>query len=266
MNTPRKLISKHTIVLAAMLTAASMGTAFAQNIAIVNGKAVPKTRVDALAQQVVKSGKAVTPEMQGQIKEEVITREVFMQEAEKLGLSNTEDFRIQMELARQSILIRELFTDYQKKNPVSEADMKAEYDKFAAANGGKEYKARHILVEKEDEAKAILASLKKGGKFEDIAKKQSKDPGSGAKGGDLDWANASSYVPEFSAALTKLTKGQTSEAATKTQFGYHIIRVDDIREAKLPSFEEVKPQISQQMQEQKLGAFQKNLRDKAKVE
>ena len=261
-----KPISKSTIMLAVLLTAGTMGSAFAQNVAIVNGKAVPKARMDSLAQQVAKAGKPVTPEMQVQLKEEVIAREVFMQEAEKLGISGTEDFRIQMELARQSILIRELFADYQKKNPVTEAEMKAEYDKFAAANGGKEYKARHILVEKEDEAKAILASLKKGGKFEDIAKKQSKDPGSGAKGGDLDWANASSYVPEFSEALTKLNKGQTSEAAIKTQFGYHIIRVDDIRSAQLPKYEEVKPQIAQQMQQQKLATFQQNLRDKAKVE
>jgi peptidyl-prolyl cis-trans isomerase C len=204
--------------------------------------------------------------MEGQLREEVIAREVFMQEAEKQGLSASEDFKAQMELARQTILIRELFAEYQKKNPIADADLKAEYDKFSSANGGKEYKARHILVEKEADAKAILASLKKGGKFEDIAKKQSKDPGSGAKGGDLDWANPASYVPEFSAALTKLDKGQMTETPVKTQFGYHIIRVDDTRDAKLPSFDEVKPQIAQQMQQQKLTAFQDELRKKAKVE
>ncbi|NMM09922.1 MAG: peptidylprolyl isomerase [Polaromonas sp.] len=240
--------------------------ALAQNLAIVNGKAVPKTRLDALAQQVARSGRPVTPEMEGQLREEVIAREVFVQEAEKQGLSTSDDFKAQMELARQAILIRELFTDYQKKNPVTDAELKAEYDKFAAANGGKEYKAHHILVEKEAEAKAIIASLKKGGKFEDIAKKQSKDTGSGAKGGDLDWANPSSYVPEFSAALLKLNKGQTTDTPVKTQFGYHIIRVDDVRAAKLPAFEEVKPQIAQQMLQQKLGAFQEELRKKAKVE
>jgi peptidyl-prolyl cis-trans isomerase C len=227
---------------------------------------VPKARVDALAQQVEKSGRPVTPDMQGQLREEVIAREVFMQEAEKRGLSATDDFKVQMELARQAILIRELFADYQKKNPVTDAELKAEYDKFATANGGKEYKARHILVEKEAEALAIIASLKKGGKFEDIAKKQSKDPGSGANGGDLDWANPSSYVPEFTAALLKLNKGQLSDTPVKSQFGYHVIRVDDIRTAELPAFDQVKPQISQQMQQQKLGAFQEELRSKAKVE
>jgi len=261
-------MKKHLLIAGALsaLMTAGAGSAFAQNVAIVNGKAVPKARVDALALQLSRSGRPVTPEMQGQIREEVIAREVFMQEAEKLGLSSTDDFKVQMELARQAILIRELFADYQKKNPVTDADLKGEYDKFVAANGGKEYKARHILVEKEDEAKAIIASLKKGGKFEDIAKKQSKDPGSGANGGDLDWANPSSYVPEFSEAMGKLNKGQLTDTPVKTQFGYHVIRVDDIRTAKLPPFEELKPQIAQQMQQQKLAAFQQGLREKAKVE
>ncbi|HEX5286233.1 MAG TPA: peptidylprolyl isomerase [Polaromonas sp.] len=250
---------------AALLTLGAQSV-IAQNLAIVNGKAVPKTRLDTLAQQVARSGQPVTPELEGQLREEVIAREVFMQEAEKLGLSTSEEFKVQMELARQTILIRELFADYQKKNPVTDADLKAEYDKFAAANGGKEYKARHILVEKEAEAKAVIASLKKGGKFEDIAKKQSKDAGSGANGGDLDWANPSSYVPEFTEALLKLNKGQTTDTPVKSQFGYHVIRVDDIRTAQLPSFEQVKPQIAQQMQQQKLAKFQEELRAKAKVE
>lgn len=248
------------------LLAVSAQGVLAQNIAIVNGKAVPKARMDSLTQQIEKSGRKISPEMQGQLREEVIAREIFMQEAEKQGLSSSEDFKAQMELARQTLMIRELFADYEKKNPVTDAELKAEYDKFAAANGGKEYKARHILVEKEADAKAIIASLKKGGKFEEIAKKQSKDPGSGAKGGDLDWANPASYVPEFTEALLKLSKGQTTEAPVKSQFGYHVIRVDDIRTAQLPSFEEVKPQIAKQMQQQKLVAFQEELRKKAKVE
>jgi len=240
--------------------------AAAQNVAIVNGKPVPTARVDALAAQLAKAGRPISPEMQGQLKDEVITREVFMQEAQKRGLDASDDFRAQMELARQTLLIRELFTDYQKKNPVTDADIKAEYDKFASANGGKEYRARHILVEKEDEAKTIIASLKKGGKFDEIAKKQSKDPGSGANGGDLDWANAASYVPEFSGALVKLNKGQTTDTPVKSQFGWHVIRLDDVRDAQLPKFDEVKPQIAQQLQQQKLATFQEGLRAKAKVE
>jgi peptidyl-prolyl cis-trans isomerase C len=241
-------------------------SADAQNLAIVNGKPVPKARLDALAQQVARSGRPVTPEMTGQIRDEVIAREVFMQEAQKRGLDATADYKVQLELTRQTILIRELFADFQKKNPVTDAEVKAEYDKFVAANAGKEYKARHILVEKEEDAKKLIADIKKGADFEDLAKKNSKDPGSGANGGDLDWANASSYVKEFSDAMMKLDKGKMTDVPVKSQFGYHIIRVDDIRTAQLPGFEEVKPQILQQLTQQKLGAFQQDLRAKAKVE
>ena len=250
----------------AALMAFGAQTVMAQNIAIVNGKAVPKTRLDALAQQVAKSGRPVTPEVQTQMREAVIAREIFAQEAEKLGLAASDDYKNQMEIARQTVLITVLIDDFKKKNAVSDVELKAEYDKFAAANGGKEYKARHILVEKEADAKAIIASIKKGAKFEDIAKKQSKDPGSGANGGDLDWANPSSYVAEFTEAMLKLTKGQMTEVPVKTQFGYHVIRVDDIRSAQLPAFEELKPQIAQQLEQQRLGAFQQSLRDKAKIE
>jgi peptidyl-prolyl cis-trans isomerase C len=254
-----------TLLAAVFSTLATM-PAHSQNIAIVNGKAVPTARADALAQQVVKSGRPVTPEMQGQLREEVIMREIFMQEAQKRGLDVSEDFRTQMELARQSLLIRELFAEFQKQNPVTDADAKAEYDKFAAANSGKEYKARHILVEKEADAKAIIASLKKGGKFDEIAKKSSKDPGSGANGGQLDWAAAGSYVKEFSDAMVALEKGKTTDTPVKSQFGFHIIRLEDVRDTQLPKFDDVKPQISQQLSQQKLSQFQQELRTKAKVE
>jgi peptidyl-prolyl cis-trans isomerase C len=248
-----------------LVTALSM-SAWAQNLAVVNGKPVPSSRVEALKQQVERSGRPVTPEILAQIKEELIAREIFMQEARKRGLDASEDYKAQLELARQSLLIRELFANFQKKNPVTDAEIKAEYDKFVAANGGKEYRARHILVEKEDEAKALIAELKKGSKFEDLAKKTSKDPGSGANGGDLDWANAASYVPEFSNAMVKLEKGQMTDAPVKSQFGFHIIRVDDVREAQLPKLDEVKPQITQQLTQSKLGKFQEDLRAKAKVQ
>jgi len=251
---------------ALMLTLGALTSTYAQNVAIVNGKAVPKSRVEALAQQVARSGRPVTPEVEAQIKDEVIAREVFMQEAQKKGLDATDDYRAQLELARQTILIRELFSEFQKNNPVTEADIKAEFDKFVSANSGKEYRARHILVEKEDQAKAIIASIKKGQKFEEIAKKQSKDPGSGANGGDLDWASPGNFVKEFSEAMMALKKGQMTENAVKTQFGYHIIRLDDVREAQLPKFDDVKPQIAQQLTQTKMNNYQQDLRSKAKVE
>ena len=250
----------------AAIVGAAPFAALAQNAAIVNGKAVPKARMDVLAQQLAAAGRPVTPEMQGQLREEVIAREIFMQEAQKQGLDGTDDYKAQLELARQAILIRQLFENYRKTNPVTDAEVQAEYDKFVAANAGKEYKARHILVETEDQANKILADLKKGAKFEDIAKKQSKDPGSGANGGDLDWAAPASFVPEFSEAMIKLKKGETTAAPVKSQFGYHIIRVDDIRQAQLPKLEEVKPQVTQQLQQQRLQKYQEDLRAKAKVE
>ena len=253
-----------TAVAAAVLTSLSLSVN-AQNIAIVNGKAVPTSRVEALKQQVARSGRPITPDVEAQIKEEVIAREIFMQEAQKRGLDATDDFKAQIELARQTILIRELFAEFQKTSAVTDADVQAEYDKFVAANGGKEYRARHILVETKEQAEAVLAALKKGGKFEDPAKKQSKDPGSGANGGDLDWAAPGNYVKEFSDAMVALNKGQVS-GPVQSQFGFHIIRLDDVREAQLPTLEDVKPQIVQQMTQQRMATFQQELRAKAKVE
>ncbi len=260
--------SLYSAVAAALVLGAINVPSFAQNVAVVNGKAVPKTRVDALAEQMARAGRPVTPDQEGQLREEVIMREIFMQEAQKRGLDASPDFQAQMEFARQSLLVRELLVDYQKTHPVTDAEIQAEYDKVKAANAseGKEYKAQHILVEKEADAKAIIASLKKGAKFEDIAKKQSKDPGSGANGGDLGWANPAGYVKEFGDALVALKKGQTTEVPVKTQFGYHVIRLNDERQQEFPPLEQVKPQIAQQLQQQKMAQFQQELRSKAKVE
>jgi peptidyl-prolyl cis-trans isomerase C len=260
--------SLYSAVAAAIVLGAAAAPALAQNVAIVNGVAVPKARMEALADQMARAGRAVSPEQQDQLREEVIMREIFMQEAQKRGLDATPDFKTQMEFARQSLLVRELLVEYQKANPVSDEEIQAEYDKVKAAqaSSGKEYKAQHILVETEDQAKAIIASLKKGGKFDDIAKKSSKDPGSGANGGDLGWADPSGYVKEFGDALVKLKKGQTTDVPVKTQFGYHVIRLNDERSQEFPPLEQVKQQIAQQLVQQKMSAFQQELRAKAKVE
>ena len=261
-------MKKQVLIASALFSLLSLGTtaALAQNIAIVNGKAVPKARMDSLSLQFQSSGRTITPEVQEQMRQHLIALEVFTQEADKLGLSSSDEFKAQMELARQTVLANQLIKEFEKKNAITDELLKAEYDKFAAANGGKEIKARHILVDKEADATAIIASLKKGAKFEEIAKKRSKDTGSGAKGGDLDWANPSSYVPEFSAALQALKKGQLTDKAVKTQFGFHVIRVDDVRDIKLPTFDEVKPQIADQMKQDKRGTYQRDLLGKAKVE
>ena len=258
---------KHIALAAAAATTLALALpAFAQNVAIVNGKPVPSSRVEVLKSQIQRTGRPVTPDVEAMLKEEVVAREVFMQEAQRRGLDASDDFKAQMELARQTILIRELFADYQKKNPITDTDVKAEYDKFAAANGGKEFHTRHILLESEADAKQAIADIKKGKKFEDVAKAKSKDPGSAQNGGDLDWATAASYVPEFSSAMIKLGKGQMTQEPVKSQFGWHVIRVEEVRDAQLPKFDEVKPQISQQLQQQRLANFQQELRSKAKVE
>jgi peptidyl-prolyl cis-trans isomerase C len=238
----------------------------AQNIAIVNGKPVPQARLNTLVQQAERAGQQVTPELQAQAKDQVVLREIFAQEAEKRGITASADYKAQMELARQSIMIRELFEDYRKKNPVTDAEAKAEYDKFKAQATGTEYRARHILVEGEDEAKALIAQIKGGAKFDELAKAKSKDPGSGQNGGDLDFAKAENYVPEFSKAMTALKKGEMTETPVKSQFGWHIIRLDDTREAQFPEFDQVKPQIQQRLEQAKLQKFQDDLRKSAKTD
>jgi len=195
-----------------------------------------------------------------------VMREMFMQEAERRGLAASPDYKTQMELARQTILIRELFEDQRKKSPVTDADVAAEYEKFKSQATGTEYRARHILVEKEDDAKKLIADIKAGAKFEDVAKKNSKDPGSAENDGDLDFAKPDSYVPEFGKAMTALKKGEMTQTPVKSQFGYHIIKLEDTREAQFPPIAEVTPQIKQRLEQQKLAKFRDEIRDKSKTD
>ena len=261
----------------AALLAASLSLAAplvsAQNIAIVNGKAVPKARVDAMIDQIIKSPQqpgqppvTKTPDLEQKVRDEIVLREIYIQEAERRGLQGSADYKTQMEFARQSILIRALFTDIEKKIGTTDAEARAEYDKIKSANGDKEYRARHILVEKEEDAKALIAQVKGGAKFEDLAKKNSKDPGSAENGGDLDWANPGNYVPEFSAAMTKLEKGQVTDAPVKSQFGFHIIKLEDLRPVQFPAFEDVKAQIIQRQNQVKVTKFREDLKSKAKTD
>lgn len=254
-------------VVAATFSALVPAVATAQNIATVNGKAVPKARVETLIQQVTKSGQQQrSPELEAQVKDEVVRREIFIQEAEKRGVPQTSDYKTQMDLARQMLLIRGLMEDFKTKNPVSDADAQVEYDKFKTANTGSEYRARHILVEKEEDAKALIAQIKGGANFEELAKKNSKDTGSAANGGDLDFANPNNFVPEFSKAMVALEKGQMTQEPVKSQFGYHIIKLEDTRAATFPAFDDVKAQIKQRIEQQKMAEFQQGLVEKAKTD
>lgn len=239
---------------------------FAQNVATVNGKPIPAAKVDQVVKQVVAQGKATdSPQLREAIKKDLIGREVLIQEADKQGVGTRPDVKNAIDNARQSIIINAMLADYIKKNPVKDADIKAEYDKYKAQMGDKEYHARHILVGTEDEAKQIIAKLKGGAKFEDLAK-QSKDTGTANNGGDLDWASPSSFPPEFAAGFTNLQKGAITDTPVKTQVGYHVIKLDDVRPAKLPTLDEVKPQISEALTQQKLAAYQEEMVKKAKVQ
>jgi peptidyl-prolyl cis-trans isomerase C len=263
------MMKTRTAAAAAMLLAAAFA-AQAQNIAIVNGKPVPKARADALIKQVqgqaAAQGQQLPPDIEQRVRDKLVLDEIFTQEAEKRGLASTPEYKAQMEQARQAVLTQALLSTYVKANPVTEAEIKTEYDKFKAQSSGTEYRARHILVEKEEDAKALISQIKAGGNFEELAKKNSKDPGSGANGGDLDFAAPGSYVPEFSQAMVKLKKGEMTPEPVKSQFGYHIIRLDDTREAQFPPFDDVKGQLKQRMEQQRLATFRDEIRVKAKTD
>jgi peptidyl-prolyl cis-trans isomerase C len=239
----------------------------AQNVAIVNGKAVPKSRVSVLLQQAARGGQQqITPEMEARARDEVVLREIFSQEAEKRGIPGSADYKAQLELLRQTVLIRQLFNDYAASHKPTEAEAKAEYDRVKSQATGTEYRARHILVEKEEDAKKLIADIKAGAKFEDVAKKNSKDPGSAENGGDLDFAKPETYVPEFGQAMAKLKKGEMTETPAKTQFGYHIIKLEDTREAQFPAFDEVKAQLLKSLEQAKLQKYQEDLKNAAKTD
>lgn len=254
---------KRVLMLAAALAVAV--PAFAQNAAVVNGKAIPSARVDQFVNLLTKQGQPDSPQLREQIREELINREIFLQEADKRGIAKRPDVQAEIDLTRQSVLIRGLFDDFHAKNAVTPQQVQAEYDRVKSSQGDKEYHARHILVEQEAQAKDIIAQLNKGAKFEDLAK-QSKDPGSAVKGGDLDWAPASTYVKPFADALASLQKGQTTEAPIQTQFGWHVIRLDDVRDAQFPPIDQLRPQIEESLRQNKLREFQTSLRDKAKIQ
>ncbi len=234
-------------------------------VATVNGKPITKARVEVLVKERAQQGAPDSQQLRDAMKDDAINRELLFQEAERRGLTKGVEIREQMELARQVIAIRALITEQQKTAPVSEDAVKVEYERLKSSMPSSEYKARHILVESEDEAKDIIAKLKKGGKFEELAK-VSKDPGSKDKGGELGWAVATTYVKPFAEALQKLEKGKTTDVPVQTQYGYHVIKLDDTRTANHPPIEQVKTQIAQRLQAQNVDAMVKELRSKAKVQ
>jgi peptidyl-prolyl cis-trans isomerase C len=249
-----------------LLAAFAAAPAFAQNIAVVNGTPIPKARADALIDQLVHQGQQNTPQLQQAVREELVNREILMQEALRRGLPNRTDIKAQIAVAQQTVVLRALIEDFVKNNTPSDAEVTARYNALIKDAGGKEYHLHHILVDSEQQAKDLIVKIKAGASFEDLAKQYSKDPGSGKNGGDLDWSDPKAYVPEFADAATHLQKGQMTDTPVHTQFGWHIIRVDDVRNITPPPLEQVRPQIVQQIQQEKLQAFEEGLRKNAKIQ
>ena len=238
-----------------------------ETVATVNGAPISKSRVDLLVKQGGAQGQPDNADTRKAILDQLTMQMVIAEEAVKKGLDKTPDVAEKLELVKQSILANAYVQDYIKNNPVTEEAMKAEYERIKATITGTEYKARHILVEKEAEAKDIIAKLKKdAGAFAKLAKEKSKDPGSGAQGGDLGWIDISRMVPEFGAAVSKLEKGAITQEPVKTQFGYHVIQLEDSKPVEAPPFDEVKPALSQQLQQQNLMKQLDDLKAKAKID
>jgi peptidyl-prolyl cis-trans isomerase C len=252
-----------TLLIGALMSASALaaGNAFVT----VNGVAVSQNLANVFIAEQKAQGAPDSPELKNAVREELIRRELLIQEAKKAGLDKKPEVAAQADAARQAFFVRAYIQEFVKKNPISDAQLKAEYEKIKAQLGTTEYKARHILVISEDDAKAIVANLKKGAKFEELAK-QSIDPGSKDNGGDLGWASAGNFVKPFSDALTGLTKGKYTETPVKTEFGYHVIMLEDTRPLNAPAFEEIKPKLLQQAQSQQINKMVDGLRAKAKVD
>lgn len=234
-------------------------------VATVNGKAIPQAKLEILVRERVAQGQQDSPELRSFLKQELINREVIQQESVKRGLDKNPDVVTQLEMMRQGVLVAAFLQDHLRRNKPNDTTLKTEYDRIKAQQGDKEYRARHILVKTEEEAKDTLAQLAKGAKFEALASERSLDTGSKGNGGDLNWAPPGRYVKPFAEALTKLKKGETTKTAVQTQFGWHIIQLQDERAMKIPTFDEAKGQLTQMLSQQALQKVVADLRSKAKI-
>jgi peptidyl-prolyl cis-trans isomerase C len=269
---------------AALLVALTGATAFAQAPSLAPAKkpaataaapaatatktgdiSISQTQLDLIVKERVAQGQADTPELRDFLRDELVNRELFIRAAKAKGLDRDAAMKTQMQVAADSILIRAYLNDYMGGNGVSDDVLKKEYETIKAGLGDKEYRARHILVEKKEDAEGLIKQLQAGSKFDELAKANSKDPGSKENGGDLDWAVPSNYVKPFADALVALQKGKYTPTPVQSPFGFHVIQLDDTREAKAPSFEEVKPQLTQRLQGQVVERHLIELRAKAGI-
>ena len=253
----------------AILSILPINPAFAddKSAAMVNGVSIPQARIDLRVKAVTTQGQGTdTPELRKQIRDEMINLEVMAQEALKSGMDKKPEVVQQTELARQSVLVSAFVQDYLNNHPVSEDQIKQEYDQYNKNKlGTQEYNIRHIQVDTEAEAKAIIVQLGKKAKFDKLAKEKSKDAGSSSNGGSLGW-NSPGNIPPFADALLKLKKGEYTKEPVQSQIGWHVLKIDDVRGARVSSFEDLKPQIQQRLQQQSIQSMIADLRTKAKIE
>jgi peptidyl-prolyl cis-trans isomerase C len=234
--------------------------------ATVNGVAIPRQRMELVVRQQVARGAADSEGLRAQVREALINNELLVQEANRTGLAKKVEVQQQIELTRQEVIANAMVGEHLRGSQVSDADIQKEYDRAKNQTGDREFRARHILVATEDDAKSVLADLKKGGKFEEIAQKRSLDEGTRPKGGDLDWNVPGNFDKAFADAMVKLEKGKMTEAPVRSRFGFHVIQLDDVRPVSFPKLDQVRQQIQQGLVGQRVDAYLRDLRAKAKVE
>jgi len=231
------------------------------NIAVVNGKPIKRSDLDLVIRQIKQPD---TPELRANLRDKLIELEVLMQEAKRRKITEREDVKFQADNASRTVIIQALLRDEIEQHKPTEAQIQAEYDRERKLAGDKEYKVHHILVDTEQQAKDIIAKLDKGEKFEELAK-GTKDVGSAAKGGELDWAPPAAYVKPFSDAMVKLEKGKYTTTPVQSQFGWHVIRLDDVRTMEPPPLDQIKSHIVEALQQQEAKDFVESLKKKATI-
>lgn len=233
---------------------------------VVNGQTISKDRFEFLMREMTNAGQQDTPELRENVRKNLIVTAVLAQEAVKQGVEKDAEVEARLEMSRQSVLARGLVMQYLKKNPVSDDQVKALYEKEKPKMTSRETKLRHILVKDEKQANKILAELKKGKKFEELADKYTEDPSGKGQGGDLGWVNLErvNFDPAFLAGVTPLSKGQITPKAVKSSFGYHIIQKQDERE-NAPPLAQLEPQLKRQLESEIVEKYIETLRAKADI-
>jgi peptidyl-prolyl cis-trans isomerase C len=236
-------------------------------LAMVNGVELPSIYANFVRQGRMNRGGAPETLTDEAIRDAVVVAELLSQEAVRKGLDKGPTLLAAMEFQKKELLSQATIEAFVRSNPISEEILKAEYDKAQAKTGGTEYRASHILVESEAEAKSLISKLTTGkkAKFEDLAKKQSKDT-TASNGGDLGWMVPANLVPEFANAMTKLKNGEITRTPVKTEFGWHVIRLNETRKLDFPTFDKLKNRIASQMQQHQLRKYIQELRAGAKIE